>query len=120
MGFFVGLWPIISHLGLGLVITAACVAVALLTAEIQAIPLVGALLAPMARQIRMWAIVAAVGSVVGLVGYSMGIKNEGDRCKAQFAAAQKAAVAAGVRARSRAVRDAAGGMCDPNDTDCRH
>lgn len=120
MDFFVGLWPIIAHYTVALIICGACVAVALLSVELQAIPFVGKLLAPLATKIRMWAIIAAVGSVLGLVGYSLGIKNETARCHAQFAAAQKAAITTARTAHSRARRDAVGGMCDPRDTDCHH
>jgi hypothetical protein len=117
MNFFVGLWPIISHFGTGLIITVACVAVALLATELGAIPIIGPLLASLARPIRMWAIVAAVGSVVGLVGYSMGVKNESDRCKAQFVAAQKASIDRSKSAHTGAVRDVSRGVRDPRDTD---
>lgn len=120
MNYFVGLWPILSHFTIGIGITAACIAAALLTTEIADIPIVGPFLAPLTAQIRTWAIVCAVGSVVGLVGYSMGVKNESDRCKAQFEAAQKAAVQTSVRARTRAERDDTSGVCDPRDTDCQH
>lgn len=119
MSFFVGLWPIISHYTIGLVITGTFVAVALLTTELGAIPGIGPLLAKLAAPIRMWAIVAAVASVIGLIGYSMGVKNESDRCKAQFAAAQKAAVQTNARARTRAEHDDASGVCDTRDTDCQ-
>lgn len=115
--YFVGLWPIISHFSTGLLITGALVAVALLTTELGAIPLVGPFLAALAKPIRIWAIVAAVASAVGLIGYSMGVKNESDRCKAQFAAAQKAAVKRGETAHSNAVRDVSRGVRDPRDTD---
>lgn len=115
--YFVGLWPIISHLGTGLLITGACIAVALLTAELGAIPIIGPFLAALAKPIRMWAIVAAVASAVAIIAYSMGVKNESDRCTAQFAAAQKAAIKRGETAHSGAVRDVSRGVHDPRDTD---
>lgn len=119
MNFFIGLWPILSHYTVGLIITGALIAIALLTAEIGAIPIIGPLLAPLTSEIRKWAIVGAVCSVVGLVGYSMGVKNESDRCKAQFEAAQAAAVRTHTKARTRAEHDNAGGVCDARDSDCQ-
>ena len=119
MNFFIGLWPIVSHFGGWMILIGVCVAVALLTTELAAIPLIGPFLATLAKPIRMWAIVAAASATVGLIGYSMGVKHESDRCKAQFAAAQKAAIDRSSAAHSNAVRDDARGVCDKRDLDCK-
>jgi hypothetical protein len=108
MSFFAGLWPIIGHYTLGVSFVGACIAIAIFSAALQAelssIPLIGGWLADNIRHIREWAIVAAGIAAVILISYGVGVSNGEARVKAQWAAAEQAAIQRGNEARSSAER----------------
>lgn len=117
MSFFIGLWPIIKSYSIAFILLGCCVGLGLLTASLEGVPVIGPVLVKLERKIMLAAVIAGAIIVAWILGNSMGIKNEADRCKAQFAAAQKAAVTRGNAVRTRAERDAVGGVRDPRDMD---
>lgn len=108
MSFFAGLWPIVGHYTLFLGVIGGCIALAIfsvaLQAELASIPLIGPWLASNIRHIREWAIVGAVLAAIILISYGLGVSNGEARVKAQWAAAEQAAITLGKNARSSAVR----------------
>lgn len=119
MDFFIGFWPILKTYTLAFLVLGAFAALGLLTASLEGIPVIGPWLVKFERKIQLGAMIGAAIVVAWILGNSMGIYNEAARCKLQFQAAKAAAVKTGKAARTRAMRNDAGGMCDPQDTDCR-
>ncbi len=108
MSFFAGLWPIIEHYTLGVSFVGICIAIAIFSAALQAelssIPLIGGWLANNIRHIREWAIVAAGIAAIIIISYGVGVSNGEARVKAQWGAAEQAAVELGTKARTSAER----------------
>lgn len=107
MSFFTGLWPLFWHYSLFTLIIAGCIAVALfsvaLQAELSSIPLVGGFLSRNIGHIREWAILGAVLTASHLLIYGIGVSNGEKRIKAQWNAAENAAIKQAQDARASAV-----------------
>jgi hypothetical protein len=102
-----GLFPIFWHYSEFTILIAVCIAVAIfsiaLEAEMAKIPLIGPWLASNIGHIREWAIVIAILAFSHVMIYGIGVSNGEARVKAQWAAAEKAAVERAKDARASAV-----------------
>lgn len=98
--FLAGLWPLVYHFTAGTLIIIGALA--------------WAWFMPVFRKTALW---VALTVFVMMTAYATGVKNENDRWKLKWDAANAAAVAAGQQALHDADDDITGGFHDPADVD---